>query len=790
MKRYLILVIAAVCLRAQDKTPAGKLPVKRVVLFKNGVGYFEHVGTVRNSESVTVSFTSGQLNDVLKSLTVLDLNGGRISGVAYGSSAPIDRQLGDLRLPIGEKATYSEMLRALRGTRIEVRSGGSVISGRLLSLETKTRMSQGVSSEVEYLSLMSETGEMRTIELSPASSIRLLEPGLSGKIDRYLDLVSSERDADVRKMVISTEGSGDRQLYVSYISEVPVWKSTYRLVLDSKAGKAPLLQGWAIVDNVVGEDWTNVELSLVAGAPQSFIQNLSQPYYSQRPVVGLPNTVSTTPQTYEATLSGGRAQLSGVITDSAGAAVAGALVKVFDASNNLIAQEFTDANGSYQIPSLPSGSVHLQVFANGFAVGEVNGLTVSEGTPLEQNARLQVGNLAQTVEVTAGAPTTAVNTESANIGSARMLGRGTSLGMPLMKREFAPGAGGGTGAGMYRVDDARAHAQSAALSQALGDLFEYKLKDPITILKNRSALVPIAQAAITAEKVSVWNERSGLPRPQRAVWITNTTGLTLDGGSVSVLEDETFTGEGLFDPIRPGEKRLLSYAMDLAVNASSRSGSEAQRVSRVIVRKGTLIQESETREKKTYTFRNEDTTARSIIVEHPVRPGYQLKGEAKPVETTADWMRFQVSVEPKQTATLVVEEAKPVEGQFAITNISSEQVSVWMNQRSIDPSIQSALQNVLAKKDAIAELVSQKDARDEETKGIFDDQQRLRENIKALKGTPEEKPLLERYTRQLNEQENRLDTLHKETAQLDAQIEAANGKLNEMIGDLAFDVKL
>jgi hypothetical protein len=782
----LFAVTALVCLQAQDRTPASKLPVKRVVLFKNGVGYFEHVGSVHNSESVTVSFTSGQLNDVLKSLTVLDLNGGRISGVAYGSSAPIDRQLGDLRLPIGEKATFSEILSALRGTRIEVRSGASAVSGRVLSLESKTRMSQGTTSEVEYLSLISETGEMRTVELSPSSSIRLLEPGLSGKIDRYLDLVSSERNADVRNMVISTEGTGDRQLYVSYISEVPVWKSTYRLVLDSKSGKAPLLQGWAIVDNVVGEDWNNVALSLVAGAPQSFIQNLSQPYYAQRPTVGLPDMVSTTPQTYESTLTAGPAQLSGLITDASDAPLAGAMVKVFDVGNNLLAQAATSANGSYQVPSLPDGNIHLQISAPGFASTDVNGLTVSAGAPLQQNARLQVGSLAQSVEVRAD--TASVNTTPANLGSGRSLGSLKAL--PLNGRAFDTGSGGGTGGGVFRVDDARARAQAAALSQALGDLFEYKLKDPITILKNRSALVPIAQAAVTAEKVSVWNEGSGLPRPQRAVWITNTTGLTLDGGSVSVLEDETFTGEGLFDPIRPGEKRLLSYATDLAVNASSRTGSEAQRVSRVMIRKGTLTQESELREKKTYTFRNEDTTSRSIIVEHPVRSGYQLKGDAKPVETTADWMRFQLSVEPKQTATLVVEEARPLQSQFAITNISSEQVSLWVTQHSIDASIQGTLQEVLAQKDAIASLQSQKEAREEETKGIFDDQQRLRENIKALKGTPEEKPLLQRYTQQLNEQENRLDTLHKESAQLDKQIEAADEKLNDMIAKLAFDVKL
>jgi hypothetical protein len=741
----ILLLLPSIWLSAQEK-----LPVKRVVLFKNGVGYFEHVGSVHGNESVTVSFTSGQLNDVLKSLTVLDLNGGRIAGVAYGTSAPVNRQLGDLRLPIGDDATLAEVLGALRGTRIEIKNGTSVLTGRLLSVEKKTRIIVNATVEVDYLSLMTENGELRTTELSPSFSVRLLEPGLAGRLDRYLNLVSAEREADVRNMVISTEGTGDRSLYVSYISEVPVWKSTYRLVLNSKAEKGPLLQGWAIVDNVVGEDWNNVELSLVAGAPQSFIQNLSQPYYAQRPTIALPDTVSTTPQTYEATLMTGSAQLSGIVRDPSGAAVSGAMVKVLDASNTLIAQASTNSSGQYEFQSLPTGTLHLEVQSPGFQIASISNLNSSSGTPLQQDIQLNLGSMAQTVEVNASAPV--LNSSSASVASARNAGSGRALGRSSNLGRAAgagmgTGSGSATGGGVYRSG---ASIQPAATSQALGDLFEYKLKDPITILKNKSALVPIAQAPITAEKVSIWNDRSGISRPQRAVWITNNTGLTLDGGSVSVLEDETFAGEGIFEPIRPGEKRLLSYATDLAVNASSKQGSENERVSRAIIAKGLMTQQNELREKKTYTFRNEDSNPRTIVVEHPVRSGYELRSEVKPSETTADWMRFRLTVEPKQTASLVVEEARPTRTSYSISNITSDQVALFTTQHSIDDTIRTALQEILKQKDAIADLNEKKTARDEETEKIFDDQQRLRENIKALKGTPEEKPLLQRYTQQLN----------------------------------------
>src|SRR5205823_13998197 len=147
-----------------------------------------------------------------------------------------------------------------------------------------------------------DSGELRTFRLTPATSVHLLEHDVSQEVGRYLSLIASTRAADVRKMAISTEGSGERELMVSYISEVPVWKSTYRIVLPADAKQKPLLQGWAVVDNTVGEDWDNVELALIAGAPQSFVQNISQPYYARRPSVGLPELATLTPQAHDGTL--------------------------------------------------------------------------------------------------------------------------------------------------------------------------------------------------------------------------------------------------------------------------------------------------------------------------------------------------------------------------------------------------------------------------------------------------------------------------------------------------------
>ena len=790
LKGYSCVLLSVSLALGQSNTT---LPVKRVVLYKNGVGYFEHIGRVTGNQEVSIPFTSGQLNDALKSLTVLDLNGGRITGVEYASSAPVDRQLGDLRLPASTKATLTDFMSALKGAKLEVRSlPGPAITGRLLSVERKTRVAGGNTLEVDYISLLTDSGEIRTTEVSPSFTVRLLEAGLPGKVNRMLDLVSLGREPDVRRMVVSTQGAGERGLFVSYISEVPVWKATYRVVLNPKNGKSPLLQGWAIVDNTVGQDWENVELELVAGAPQSFIQELSQPYYSRRPVVALPEQAMNSPQTFQATLIPGGARVAGAVTDSSGAPVLGAVVRAFDNAGKLVGTAAADAAGAYELAGLPEGSVRVEVESMGFKKGVVHGVMASSAFPARHDARLQVGDISQSVNVNAEAAQ--LNTSSSSVSTvrgSRNLGGGRGLGQAAGTR------GGGSGSGVMSGSfagispgQAREDLRAAAGGQELGDLFEYKLKDPLTIQKNKSALVPIVNASIGAEKISIWNESYGHARPQRALWLDNTSGLTLDGGSFSVLEEETFAGEGIFEAIRPGEKRLVSYATDLAVTVGSRNNREQQRVTRCIVNKGTMIHQSELREKKTYTFRNEDKSARTILVEHPVRPEFRLRGDAKPAETAAGWMRFRVPVASKQTVELVVEESRPIESNLAISNVTSEQIAAFLETRSITPEIEQALRTILAQKALVAELEARKEARDGAQDKIFDDQQRLRENMKSLKGSAEEKALLQRYTQQLNAQETKLEDLRKELERLDGEIDQAQAELDKTTEAMAFDVRL
>src|SRR5208282_6061692 len=381
------------------------------------------------------------------SLTILDLNGGRIAGVNYNSEAPLSQRLGTLRLPLEETTDISKFYGALRGARLEVSSGTSTVIGRLLSVERKTRVSGGTTLEVDLATRVSDSGEVRSIEITPAVSVRLADHDVNAEVGRYLGLLASVRQQDIRRMTIDTTGSGERQLYVSYISEVPVWKTTYRIVLPSKAGDQPLLQGWAIVDNTVGEDWGNVELSLVAGAPQSFIEQLSQPYYARRPVVALPESAQLAPQTHEGAMMGGLAALAGTVTDPQGAIVAGAQVKVYSERGELVASATTDGQGRYGVEDLPAANYRAEFSSPGFSTTSVQGLSLGGGREHAQNVTLKVG--AMTQQVIVRAQVSSIETENATLGSTGgNAGTGSELGSgrgTTGGHGFANGVGPGVG---------------------------------------------------------------------------------------------------------------------------------------------------------------------------------------------------------------------------------------------------------------------------------------------------------------------------------------------------------
>jgi hypothetical protein len=728
------LALLAILTSAAAAQKPNELPITRVELYKNGVGFFEHAGRVTGDQSVTIDFTSAQLNDVLQSLTAIDLNGGRISGAGYNSTTPLDQQLKALPLALSDDPSDVDFYNAIRGARVQVTAPGASITGRLLSIDLRSATSakpdttpQSVTSDRRFLTVVSDTGPQagtaRTVELTPAVTVRLLDTTLQTDVTRYLELLAGTRNQGLRHLTLLDRGAGARELRVSYISEVPVWKSTYRILFTGNASDATL-QGWSVVDNTTGSDWTNVHLDLIAGAPQSFIQPLSTPYYTRRPEIPLPAEAQLTPQTHDSGEED-KSDVTGALPtaqpQSANETVTVDSQNVDGLSNDFKARKGDRTGGS------------LGMLAGG-------GIGVGEGR----------------------------------------------------------GAGIGGGYGSSPVDYAQNAQQSLTpqtTTSAFDDFFEYSLTDPITIRKNESALVPILQTKLPIERVTLWTPQQ--PVPLRALWLTNSSNLTLDRGSFSIVENGSFGGEGLLDPIHPGEKRLLSYAADQAVRVSTDRNNFSRTVHRLAISKGVLAETSTEIAEVDYLVHNAAPDPRTVIVEQPIRQGWALDNAGgpndsapKPAETTPTAYRFRIQVAPTQSQHLHIVERHTNYEYIRLVDRDEEQLRLLITNAHASPAVLAALQPLFDLHHQVIDLDDQIRKAQSEVADITKDQDRLRENMKALKGTPEERALLQRYTGELNTQEDRLAALRAQIAQLQTQRTAADAAFQTQLQQITIDENL
>jgi len=741
------------------------LPVRRVVLYKNGVGYFEHVGRVQGTQSLAIDFNTAQLNDVLQSLTAIDLGAGRIGNIAFNSEAPIAQRLGALPFALPERPALADLLESMRGARLEVRNGERTTIGRLLSVERHTQ-SRDDRPRAE-LSLLTDAAEIRTETLTPTTRVRIIDRELAGSVGSYLGIVASSRSQAQRRMTIAALGDGARDILVSYISEVPVWKTTYRIVMTSS--EEAQLQGWAIVDNTIGEDWNGVELSLVAGAPQSFVQPLSQPVYARRPVVQIADATLLLPQTHQQTLVSSTAGVNGRVVDATGAVLPGVTVSTIDESGQR-RSTVTDAAGRYASTMLPRGRYRIEFALAGFQQTTMTDVVLDGGMMAVPDVQLAVGSVTETVTVTGESPRV-LTTQSVRTSA-------------LRSRPALPAAPERAG-----IEQRLSESESAAQGQPIGDLFEYRVSAPITITKNQSALVPIVKADVRLDRVSLWNPRTGV-RPLRSLWLTNTSALTLDGGSFTVLDRAAFAGEGLIEPMKPGERRLLSYAVDLAMQVESRNGDDVRRVSRVRIARGNLVQQRELRARKVYTIHNADAEPRIAVIEHPIRAGWTLVGDARPVETALNVYRFALSVPPSGQSTLVVDERQQTESTVAVSTLNDDQVAVILRDAHDSGELERALEPIRAQQAEIARLSSEVNGRESEAQRIISDQDRLRENMRVLKDGQGERTLLKRYLAQLNQQEDRLAEMTREQTAAEQRLADAQDALQRLIDALTLDVEV
>lgn len=745
-----------------------QLQLRHVTLYKHGVGYFERRGQVNGDQQVTFSFDAAQMNDVLKSLVVLDLSKGKIGAVTFDSAKPLEKQLANFAVTLDRSnvAGMTALLSQLKGARVEVRTGVGLVTGAIVGLEKRVKAQNNERIENNELVLMSEGGELRMVDLDQIRGIRLLDAKLREDLERHLSILQSGTHVNARKLAITANGSGTRDLFVSYVMEAPVWKTTYRVVMDGKG--RPFLQGWAVVDNTQDEDWNNVTLSLVAGMPVSFIQDLQQPRYRRRPVVAPPDELTVNPQLAEAALvplngrtadklaamtpgvvSGYGGRIEGKATDSSGAAVGGATIRVRNASSGQEFNAVTDSNGHYAINNLPQGMYEIKAESSGFKSMSFSNVALRFGAAIRRNIEFELGGLSETVTITA---------ESKEVELSSELQASSEL-FPTTS------------------------------TQDIGELFEYRIDQPVTIKRNSSALIPIVQTNIEGESVSLYNAASLKQHPMSALYLTNTTGLTLEAGPMTLIENNTYAGEALAGRVKPGEKRFITYAVDLGCRVSIEADARDKNAYLVEILNGDFRVHYKQSRATTYNLVNVTPQSKNVYVEHPRRKAedekWKLVDTIEPVETTENYYRFKLTVAPNSTLPFKVTEELPDVNAYQLSNITPDNIQLFIKNNYLNAEMKQSLESILELKAQLNSLSRQLEEKQQAIAALTKDQERMRENLRALGKTEEEKKLVIRYVSRLSEDEDEIEKLRKVVDQFREQRTSKQEQLNERLRKLA-----
>jgi len=284
-----------------------KLNVKKVIIFKHGVSYYILEGSVKGTDTFELEFKIDEMDDVLKSLFVLDTSEkGYISSISYDAALETSQLLKSIMLNIPDRDSFSSLITQIKGANVSLTiTGGKTISGTIMGIEEFEKMSKDEKIVEKLLILLQDSEVISKINFTEIKSLEIMNEDIKKDLKFFLETVISGKKKDAKKIVINCESGGndevDRIIFVYYIRESPIWKTSYRLIMSKEQAleEKCLLSGWSLIENTTNQDWEDVELSLVAGMPVSFKYEFYRPIFIQRPVIRPPKVLSVRPTEIE-----------------------------------------------------------------------------------------------------------------------------------------------------------------------------------------------------------------------------------------------------------------------------------------------------------------------------------------------------------------------------------------------------------------------------------------------------------------------------------------------------------
>jgi hypothetical protein len=680
LRSFLLAAAVSSIVVGQDK-PADKpaeqaLPVKNVVLFSSGVGYFEHFGPVQGDGTTELRFKTAQINDILKSLVLQDLDGGKVSTVQYPSQDPVEKTLASFQVDISGNPSLADLINQLRGAKVVLEVAAEKYEGTILGAEQRPIIQKPDTEPVPtwFVNLLNGAS-IKQIELNRVTNLQIQDAKLQDELAKALDALAKARDQDKKSVTINFSGQGERRIRLGYVVESPVWKTSYRLIMGDEA---TTLQGWAIVENQTDNDWNDVQLNLVSGRPISFIMNLYQPLYVPRPTVEMELYQSLRPRTYD------------------------------------------------------EGMVQEEQLAKAGAVED-------------RAARKMLRN--------APAP-----------AAAPMEG--------LI-------AGDSFRAEVAKPMDPTASVQSVASAAKLGELFQYSVGN-VSLPRQKSAMIPIVSDKVAVDKVSIYNQSVLQKHPLNGAQVTNNTYKHLLQGPITVFEAGSYAGDAQIDNVPPGQKRLLSYGIDLQVLVQTRNDNQSQIVTGKIV-KGVLQLTRKSQQKLTYDIENKSDRAKDLIIEHPISEGWALVETPEPAEKTQSLYRFKVPTPKGEKKSLAVTQENVHAEMIAILPADTGTLAAYVRTGSIPDDVKKALTEAITRKQAMVDIQRQINDRQQQIEKITQEQNRIRENMRTVDKASQ---YYNRLLAKLNEQETQIEKLQTETDDLRIRLETAQKEFETYVSSL------
>ena len=325
---------------------------------------------------------------------------------------------------------------------------------------------------------------------------------------------------------------------------------------------------------------------------------------------------------------------------------------------------------------------------------------------------------------------------------------------------------------------------TAAEGLQTGELFQYAIKSPVSLARQKSAMLPIISQAVEGQKVSIYNESVQPKHPLNGFRLKNTTPLYLMQGPITVFDGNAYAGDARIDDLAPKQDRLISYALDLNVEVEPQTQGGRQDLVAVKIRRGTIVSTRKSTEAKVYAVRNRDQKKRDLLIEHPFRDDWTLVEPSEPAERTRQWYRFAVALAPDKTARVLVREERQLDESVVLTNLRADQIAFYLRARVVSDAVKKALQQLVQLRDRLGQTQAERTRLEQSVAAITQEQTRIRENMGKLDPKSE---LYNRYVKKLDQQETELEDLRHKIETLKDTETRQQRELNDYLGGLEID---